>query len=50
MKKENVLTFRVDDNTKRIIESLAKQEDRSIGYTLRKLVTDALKQHGLLKK
>jgi predicted transcriptional regulator len=49
MKKEVVLTVRVDSETDDIIRSLAKKDDRTIAWTTRKLITEALMARKLLK-
>jgi predicted transcriptional regulator len=49
MKKEVVITVRVDSETDEIIRSLAKKDDRTIAWTTRKLITEALEARKLLK-
>lgn len=49
MKKEVVITVRVDSETDDIIRSLAKKDDRTIAWTTRKLITEALEARKLLK-
>lgn len=49
MKKEIVLTVRVDSKVNDIIRSLAKKDDRTIAWTTRKLITEALEARKLLK-
>ncbi len=50
MKKEVVITVRVDSETDDIIRSLAKKDDRTIAWTTRKLITEALEARKLLLK
>jgi len=49
MKKEVVITVRVDSETDDIIRSLAKKDERTIAWTTRKLITEALEARKLLK-
>ncbi len=49
MKKEVVITVRVDSESNDIIRSLAKKDDRTIVWTTRKLITEALVARKLLK-
>jgi len=49
MKKEVVITVRIDSETNDIIRSLAKKDDRTIAWTTRKLITEALAARKLLK-
>lgn len=50
MKKEVVITVRVDSEINDIIRSLAEKDDRTIAWTIRKLITEALKARKLLKQ
>ncbi len=48
MKKEAVLTLRVDYEVNDVIRALARKEDRSIAWVARKLITEALEARKLL--
>lgn len=50
MKKENIISIRVDAETKGIIQSLSKADDRTTAWMARKLMMEALEKRGLLKK
>ncbi len=47
MKKEIVLTVRVDAELNSIIQSLAEEDDRTVAWMLRKLITEALEARNL---
>ncbi len=49
MKKEVVLTVRVDSKINAIVQSLAKEDDRTTAWVLRKLIIEALETRGLLE-
>lgn len=49
MKKEVVLSFRVDENLDDVLRALAEKEDRSVAWVIRKLVIEALQARRLLK-
>jgi hypothetical protein len=49
MKKEVVLTVRVDPEIKDIIDSIAKKGDRTVAWVTRSLITEALQARKLLK-
>jgi predicted transcriptional regulator len=49
MKKEVVITVRVDSETDEIIRSLAKKDERTVAWITRKLITEALEARKLLK-
>ena len=49
MKKEVVLTVRVDQDIKEIISSIAEKDDRTIAWVTRNLITEALQTRKLLK-
>jgi hypothetical protein len=49
MKKEIVITARVDSDIDKIIRELAKKDDRTIAWITRKLISEALESRGLLK-
>ena len=49
MKKEVVITVRVEPETDEIIRSLAKKDDRTVAWVTRKLITEALEARKLLK-
>ncbi len=48
MKKEIVITLRVDTEINDIICSLAEKDDRTIAWTARNLITEALMARKLL--
>ena len=50
MKKETVITIRVTPEIKSMIESLAKDDERTLAWMARKLLIEALDARGLLKK
>jgi predicted transcriptional regulator len=49
MKKEIVITARVDSDIDKVIRELAKKDDRTIAWVTRKLISEALESRGLLK-
>ncbi|WP_281560237.1 ribbon-helix-helix protein, CopG family [Thalassomonas sp. RHCl1] len=49
MKKIIVITVRVDSETADAISLLAQTHDRSVAWITRKLITEALEAHKLLK-
>ncbi|MGR3220417.1 MAG: ribbon-helix-helix protein, CopG family [Candidatus Anammoxibacter sp.] len=49
MKKETIITFRLPSETKAIIQSLANKDERTVGWMVRKLISEALETRGLLK-
>lgn len=49
MKKEVVLTVRVDPDIKDIIDSIAQKEDRTVAWVTRSLIMEALQARRLLK-
>lgn len=49
MKKEVVLTVRVDPEIKEIISSIAEKDDRTIAWVTRSLISEALQARKLLK-
>ena len=49
MKKEVVLTVRVDPEIKDIIDSIAQKGDRTVAWVTRSLITEALQARKLLK-
>ncbi|MEK6766816.1 MAG: ribbon-helix-helix protein, CopG family [Planctomycetota bacterium] len=49
MKKETIITFRLPSEIKSIVESLADKDERTTGWIVRKLITEALEARGLLK-
>lgn len=48
-KKTYMIGLRVDETINKIIERLAKKDDRAIASMARKLVLEALEVRGLLK-
>lgn len=50
MKKEVIITARVTPETKDIIQSLADKDERILAWMVRRLLMEALKARGLLKK
>jgi predicted transcriptional regulator len=50
MKKEVVVTVRVDAEINEIIRTLAKADDRTVAWVARKLITEALEARNLLKR
>ena len=49
MKKEVILTIRVDPEIKDIISAIAKKDDRTVAWVTRSLITEALQARRLLK-
>ena len=49
MKKEVVLSVRVDSDIDDILRTLAKKEDRTVAWIIRKLIIEALESRKLLK-
>ena len=49
MKKEVVLTVRVDPDIKDIIDSIAQKDDRTVAWVTRSLIMEALQARRLLK-
>lgn len=49
MKKEVVLTVRVDPEIKDLISAIAKEDDRTVAWVTRSLITEALQARRLLK-
>ncbi|MGR3220224.1 MAG: hypothetical protein ACUZ8H_10460 [Candidatus Anammoxibacter sp.] len=49
MKKETIITFRLPSETKTIIQSIADKDERTIGWMVRKLITESLEARSLLK-
>lgn len=49
MKKEVVLSVRVDSDIDNILRALAEKEDRTVAWVIRKLIIEALEARRLLK-
>ena len=49
MKKEVVLSVRVDSDIDDILRALAKKEDRTVAWILRKLIIEALEARKLIR-
>jgi len=49
MKKEVVLSVRVDSDIDDILRTLAGKEDRTVAWVVRKLIVEALEARKLLK-
>ena len=49
MKKETVITARVTPEMKEIIQSLADKDERTLAWMVRKLLTEALQNRGLIE-
>lgn len=45
-KKSEYITFRTDENTKRILEDMAKAEDRTLSYIINRILSEYLTQEG----
>jgi len=50
MKKETIITIRVTPEIKSTIESLAKDDERTLAWMARKLLIEALEARGHLEK
>jgi predicted transcriptional regulator len=49
MKKEIVITVRVDAETNEVIRKLAEEGDRTVAWVTRQLIAEALENRGLVK-
>jgi predicted transcriptional regulator len=49
MKKEVILSVRVDSDIDDILRTLAKKDDRTVAWIVRKLIIEALEARKLLK-
>ena len=49
MKKETIITVRLPSEIKDVIQSLADSDERTVGWMVRKLLTEALEARDLLK-
>lgn len=49
MKKDIILTVRVDEKIHSLIHSLAKKDDRTLAWMIRRLLEEALQARGLIK-
>ncbi len=49
MKKETIITVRLPSKIKDVIQSLADNDERTVGWMVRKLLTEALEARDLLK-
>ena len=49
MKKEVVLSVRVESDIDDVLRALAKKEDRTVAWIIRKLITEALEARKLIK-
>jgi len=45
-KKSEYITFRTDENTKRILEGMAKEEDRTLSYIINRILNEYLSKEG----
>lgn len=45
-KKSEYITFRTDENTKRILEGMAKNEDRTLSYIINRILNEYLAKEG----
>lgn len=50
MKKEVVITARITNGIKEIIQAIADKDERTLAWMVRKLLTEALENRGLVKK
>lgn len=50
MKKEVILTVRVDEEMNQIVQDLADQDERTVAWMLRRLLEEALLARGLIKR
>lgn len=50
MKKDIVLTIRIDGQLDKTLQSLAEKDDRTIAWVARNLILEALEAHGLWDK
>lgn len=49
MKKEVVLTVRVDAEIDKAVRAIAQEDERTVAWVARKLITEALEARGLLE-
>ena len=49
MKKEVVLTIRVDVEVDQAVRAIAQEDERTVAWVARKLITEALVARGLLQ-
>ncbi|MBI5234627.1 MAG: CopG family transcriptional regulator [Deltaproteobacteria bacterium] len=49
MKKDTVVTVRITEEMKKAIQSIADKDERTVGWMIRKLLTEALESRGLVK-
>lgn len=45
-KKSEYITFRTDENTKRLLEIMAKNEDRTLSYIINRILNEYLAKEG----
>lgn len=45
-KKSEYITFRTDENTKHILEDMAKNEDRTLSYIINRILNEYLTKEG----
>ena len=49
MKKNIILTIRIDEEMQEVIKTLAETDERTIAWISRKLIEEALQARGILK-
>jgi len=49
MKKQVIIAARITSEMKEAIQSLADKDDRTLAWMIRKLLSEALEQRGLIK-
>ncbi|MEK6791836.1 MAG: hypothetical protein AABY45_09080 [Deltaproteobacteria bacterium] len=49
MKKGTLVAARITDEMKKAIQSIADKDERTLGWMLRKLLTEALESRGFFK-
>ncbi len=49
MKKNEFLGIRISEDVKRVVRKLAREDQRTLSWTARELIVEALENRGLIK-